>query len=233
MIRQVSDKIYSIIKKRIIKKPASIRGGVIRCGNDYGGFDVYPEMLKRTKSVVYSFGIGEDLSFSEDILRNFNADIYAFDPTPKAIQYVKRNPIYHNEHFHFYEYALGTSDGKILFHLPINENYVSGSLMMHKNVQSKGIEVVQKCILSIMRELGHTQIDILKIDIEGSEFSVIEDVLNNNILVHQICVEIHDRFFKDGLIRVRKMFRMLRDKEYVLVSVSSGLNEFTFVNLKR
>lgn len=72
--------------------------------------------------------------------------------------------------------------------------------MMNKNVQSEGVEVVHKCMLSIMRELGHTQIDLLKIDIEGSEFSVIEDVLNNNVPVRQICVEIHDRF---GIINIK------------------------------
>ena len=57
------------------------------CGDSYGGFMVALNELQN-ESVVYSFGIGEDLSFSEGIMDTINCSIFAFDPTPKSIKYV-------------------------------------------------------------------------------------------------------------------------------------------------
>ena len=44
-----------------------------------------------------------------------------------------------------------------------------------------------------MRELGRDHIDVLKMDIEGSEYGVLEDVLYLDI--RQLLVEVHQRFF--------------------------------------
>lgn len=54
------------------------------------------------ESIVYSLGIGEDLSFSEKIIADTNCSIFAFDPTPKSIKYVKESEIYKNPRFKFY-----------------------------------------------------------------------------------------------------------------------------------
>ena len=63
----------------------------VRLGNKYGGFNVVDSMFLELnrKIVVYSFGIGEDLSFSEGVLSTFPAEVWAFDPTPKSIKYVE------------------------------------------------------------------------------------------------------------------------------------------------
>ena len=41
---------------------------------------------------------------------------------------------------------------------------------------------------------GHDSIDLLKIDIEGFEYEVLEDCLEDRIPIKQICVEFHDFF---------------------------------------
>jgi FkbM family methyltransferase len=40
-----------------------------------------------------------------------------------------------------------------------------------------------KTLKDIMNELGHEHIDVLKMDIEGSEYDVLENILNENISV--------------------------------------------------
>lgn len=45
------------------------------CGNSYSGFMVALDELNN-ESVVYSFGIGEGLFFSEDIMDNVNCSIF-------------------------------------------------------------------------------------------------------------------------------------------------------------
>jgi|GEM_PF-5907822 len=43
----------------------------------------------------------------------------------------------------------------------------------------------------VMHQFNKSRIDLLKIDIEGYEYEVLEDLLSNSIPVTQICVEIH------------------------------------------
>lgn len=44
---------------------------------------------------------------------------------------------------------------------------------------------------TIMSELGHTRLDLLKMDIEGAEFAVVRDMLSSRIEVDQLVVEVH------------------------------------------
>ena len=50
---------------------------------------------------------------------------------------------------------------------------------------------------SIVQEMemnGHDSIDLLKIDIEGFEYEVLQSCLEERIPIKQICVEFHDFF---------------------------------------
>ncbi len=162
-------------------------------GTVYGGFDLAEQFLKRA-GVIYSFGIGEDLSFSNAVMKhNAEIEIYAFDPTPKAIAYIKRHELYANKKFHFQEIGISYKNGNEQFFLPQNPDYVSGSVYKHKGVEKENvINVSMKCLKSIMEELGHNYIDVLKLDIEGAEYEVIPNILRDELQIGQICVEIHD-----------------------------------------
>lgn len=52
-----------------------------------------------------------------------------------------------------------------------------------------------KRLTDIVQELGHSHIDILKIDIEGSEYKILDSILSAPVQIDQILIEIHERFF--------------------------------------
>lgn len=61
------------LKKRIIyffNKRNKIYS-FIKCGSEYGGFSVADIFKNDESPIVYSFGIGEDLSFSEAVIEKF------------------------------------------------------------------------------------------------------------------------------------------------------------------
>lgn len=171
-------------------------------GTQYGGFYL-PKDFAIEDSVIYSFGIGEDLSFSE-VMIDRGGVVYAFDPTPKAVKFVENHRLFSNPRFHFFPYGLSDKNGKENFYLPAREDWVSASVVLHQYVNDKNtIEVEMKTLRSIMRELDHDHIDILKMDIEGAEFKVIEDIMNpdSEAIDFQMCLmETHERFFprKEG-----------------------------------
>jgi len=83
-------------------------------------------------------------------------------------------------------YALCGRDGEVSFSLPRDPRWVSGSEVNlsedsrdldHENK----INVNGKTLKSIMKEFNLARVDFLKMDIEGSEFAVLENILTDQI----------------------------------------------------
>lgn len=202
----------------------------IRYGNEYGGFYLPSHMPKRM--IVYSFGIGEDLSFSEQILEK-ESYVYAFDPTPRAIKFVAKHDLSKSQNFFFYPYGISDNDGKVNFYLPRNKQYVSGSEILQKNVDPDDvISVDMYCLKTIVKKLGHTRIDILKLDVEGSEFKVIQNIMNGDkkVDIGLVCMETHERFFPDGDRKMTVLLETMERNGYIVIYHQK--NEWTFMNNK-
>ncbi|MBS1589418.1 MAG: FkbM family methyltransferase [Bacteroidetes bacterium] len=86
-----------------------------------------------------------------------------------------------------------------------------------------------KSLKTIMQELGHTHIDVLKIDIEGSEYDVIDNILDEKLSVTQILIEFHDRFFTNGTLKTKATIVNLRDSGYEIFVISNSLEEISFI----
>ncbi|MGF7231930.1 FkbM family methyltransferase, partial [Arachidicoccus sp.] len=165
-------------------------------GNSYGGFYVSPDSLNKN-SIVYSFGIGEDISFDRAIIKNHECKVFAFDPTPKSIEWVRKQHL--PSTFTFFDYGINSKTGFVNFNLPKNKEHVSGSVIKHQNVDKDDfVQVSMKCFADITKELGHGYIDLLKMDIEGSEYEIIDNILTSPIQVNQILLELNARVFVDG-----------------------------------
>ncbi len=230
-IRRIINKINMIKRKSLL----CIDNKSYKCvhfGNEYGGFDVCTDILPLPNSekpiIVYSFGIGEDLSFSEDIMKKYNAEIWAYDPTPKSIEYVSHHFLSKNHQFHFDNVGLSYKCSTEKFHLPVNEKYVSGLIINHTGVKENGINVNMRSLDFLINTNNHDHIDILKLDIEGSEFSVIEN-FPVNLKINQICVEIHDRFFENSDRTLKEFLNNMKKLGYILISVSKSGEELTFI----
>ena len=82
------------------------------------------------------------------------------------------------------------------------------------------IEVSVFSVPSIMKKLNHTSISLIKIDIEGSEYQVIDDMIENGIFPQQILVEYHHRFNGKNKKMTQKSLTNLRNKGYKIFSIS-------------
>lgn len=197
-------------------------------GNDYGGFFVATDFIDEN-SVVYSFGIGEDISFDTEIIKKYNAKVYGFDPTPKSIKWISEQDI--PENFHFYDFGISDKTGSATFYFPKNPDFVSGSVVEQSNINlENGLEVQLKTLEDTALFLGHKKIDILKMDIEGSEYDVLENVLQSDILIGQILVEFHDRFFDNGKEKSIKILNLMKEKGFIIFGISETFDEISFIN---
>jgi len=157
-------------------------------GTEYGGWCICPDRIN-ANSVIYSFGVGQDISWDLAMIEQFGVTIHAFDPTPKSIAWVQSQKL--PPQFHFHEYGIATFDGTASFTLPESSNV---SFTMSEAENRRSAESVQGQVRKLstsMAELGHRRIDILKMDIEGAENGVIADLPNWKLDIGQFLVEFH------------------------------------------
>ena len=184
----------------------------ILLGSKYGGW-VVPDIFDET-SICYFAGVGEDITFDVEFVKRYGSDAYLFDPTPRAIDHFnsvicsagsdnKISPVPPSLEFPYYEISseeinkmkifpigLGAEASGVTFYPPTDPSHVSHSIV---NIQgtSKENGFTAKCdsISNIMNELGHIKIDCLKLDIEGAELAVVDEIISKNIDIGVLCVE--------------------------------------------
>lgn len=199
-------------------------------GNSYGGFYVNPDLL-HPDAIIYSFGIGQDTSFDEALIKKHNCHVFGYDPTPKSIAWIAQRTDL-SPKFHFQPIGLDNKTGIAHFNLPKNKEHVSGSIINHQNVDEHNmVEVQMKSITDIILENKHTHIDVLKMDIEGSEYFVIDSILNSAIEIKQILLEIHERFFDNGVEKTKLLLDSLHRHGYQIFGVSDTLEEISFIKV--
>ena len=229
-------------RKRIINKHTdptacshlepAVKVGCEWYGTSYGGFFIIPGLLNES-SVIYSFGTGRDISFDLACIRRHGSEVHAFDPTPKSIEWIQNRKL--PEKFHFHPYGLSASvSGQAEFYLPANPRGISGSMIKHKEVDAeKSVSVMMKTFDDITRELKHTHIDVLKMDIEGSEYEVIETIIKSPVTIDQILVEFHDRNFGQDEPRSKEAVRMLSGSGYLIFGRSLSYEEISLVHNRK
>ncbi|KAK3612599.1 hypothetical protein CHS0354_042107 [Potamilus streckersoni] len=149
---------------------------VLRLGHiDDGGKEVCDDAKYRPRSscLVYSFGIGYRFDFDDDAIQYYGCEMHCFDPSMTNFKH--RHP-----------------GDKAIFH-PIGLAAFDGILNASTKTEKRLWEV--RKLNTIRSMLNHTKrdIDILKMDVEGSEYASFLEMARSGELKHvrQICVELH------------------------------------------
>lgn len=186
---------------------------------------ICPEFLS-SRSIIYSAGIGDDISFDLDIIKHFGAKVFGFDPSPKSIAWIEKYNLPFE--FRFFPFGLSDHDGEILLYQPENPESTSFSIYC-RNQSSDYVEVPVMRLSTIMKELGHTRIDLLKMDIEGAEYGVIKDMVESDIRPSQIVIEFHHRFPEIGISKTKQALNMLKKTGYRIVHINPSGYVYTFI----
>jgi len=194
-----------------------------RYGSDWADWVLAPQYLS-SRSVVYSFGLGRDISFEESLIGDIGCEIQAFDPTPLSLDYVRSlNP---NAKLHVHTFGLSSVDGEKYFGSP-----AEGDASFSTRIDgSGGVRLPVRRLSTLTREFGDDHIDLLKMDIEGEEYGVIDDMLAQGLLPYQLLVEFHHAWSIADLSDTKTTVQKLQAAGYRIFDISAAGREFSFAH---
>ena len=202
----------------------------IRLGSEYGGW-VIPAGTLNARSICYCVGCGEDISFDLALLERYSCPVYGFDPTPRAIEYV-RKATSGIEGYRFFETAIWTGEGTVKFFSPVDPRHVSHSITNLARTEHY-MEVPARRLSAVMHDLGHDRLTLLKLDIEGAENEVIRTIAEDGVAIDILLVEFDELGFPspERIARMKASLRTLFEHGFRLFNISR--NNFTFIHQGR
>jgi FkbM family methyltransferase len=174
--------------------------GYERLGTRYGGWWIDSRSLG-PQPLLIDCGLGEDISFPVAFLHRFaDARVIGVDPNPRSLAYCRaRCP----SGMEILANAFWTTTGEtIAFHLPRGQDNlpkgadgVSGSLdPSHEYVEGgERIETKTVDLDSLLSRAGRTECDVLKLDVEGAEYALLDALVASGRIqaARQVLVEFH------------------------------------------
>lgn len=149
-------RIYNIFERREYSLPVNTNIGddltVVDVGANVGVFALYSQLFGR------------------------NVDVFCFEPNPQVFPLLERNTN-GNPNIKIFNNALGAFNGTLTLHQhPLNTGQASTT------IDFDGAEKVEVPVRNsgemIQQELGIKKIDVLKVDTEGAEVSILEGLRN-------------------------------------------------------
>ncbi len=191
----------------------------------YGAWTLCPRELNAS-SVVYSIGVGEDISFDRELCEKYGVQLFTFDPTPRSITFMAQQTLLPN--FHFVPLGIADHNGTANFFPPQHIDHVSHSFLEVSTRSPIAVEV--KTLSSLMALNQHTHLSLLKMDIEGAEYQVLDQIFTENVQIDQLLVEFHDRFPTIGRSKTLDTIQHILAADYSLFAISPSYEEFSFIH---
>lgn len=210
-----------------------VRVDHVRLGSEYGGWWVVPSLI-RPESVVYSFGVGDDISWDLAMVQRFGVCVHAFDPTPRCLEWIRGQQL--PDRLRFHPLGLADFDGEAQFAMHNPDPLWNAYNLTKGGEDARGAHEIVRCqvrtLATIAKDLGHERVDILKMDIEGAEYGALKNILAGTFRPAQLLIEYH--YFEGPGSRVQETadsIRSLQDAGYRLFARSPVGHEFAFVRV--
>lgn len=142
-------------------------------------------------ALVISGGVGNDISFELALVKRFEVQVDLYDPTPTARKTMDKIPDL-SPAVKFSPCGLAGSDGPIFFHPPDDEAEGSWTEKARDPapVPARGTAFPCRSIGSLCREARRSPA-LVKLDIEGSEYGVIREMIRSGVRPAMLAVEFH------------------------------------------
>jgi|GEM_PF-1937686 FkbM family methyltransferase len=161
---------------------------LIELGSAYGGWTL-PGSVIDSSWTCYLVGAGGDVSVDLELIRRYGVSVRSFDAVANFVERARADAGA-EPGFSAMQAAIAAQDGPIrmqVSHDPQSQSVSAAGLYdSHSFVELPG-----RTLPSLMSELGDHRIDLLKLDIEGSEYEVLPTIDLNALGVKVFAVQLH------------------------------------------
>jgi len=185
----------------------------------------FPDKLNGD-SVVYSGGVGKDITFEHALVKKFGCSIVLIDPSPTGLETMalSENKI---PQFKFHPVALTGQCGTLKLAPP--SCVEEGSWSMQRK-GSADFEVPCVDLSTLLKQNQHQYIDLLKIDIEGAEYEVVDDIIKRRLPIRQLLVEFHHgNIHVPGITRNQTIHAIFKLRAAGFFLISQNGSNYTFL----
>jgi FkbM family methyltransferase len=192
-------------------------------GTDYGGWIVPTDSI-RPDRVCYSIGAGADISFDLALIRRFGLTVRAVEPVESYVELARARAA-DVPGFSIRRAALAPYDGPLrmqVTHDPRSES-VSAAKLYESNQFLE--QVPGRTLPSLLAEMGDERVELLKIDVEGSEYDLVPTLDLDGLGVRVLAVQLHH---SGTVTQARGLIRWLGQQRFRPVACRPAV-KLTFV----
>jgi FkbM family methyltransferase len=189
-----------------------IDGLVLLGDSDYGGW-IVPGPLIEPSWLCYSVGAGGETTFDLELVKRYGITVRSFDPVAEYVQSAIEDA-HGDPRMTAHQAAIALADGPLrmqITHDPGSQSVSPAGLYdTHSFVELPG-----RTLASLMAELGDSQIDLLKLDVEGGEYTLVPTLDLDAMGVKVFAAQLHHT----GSVRdARRLIAGLAEQGYDAVA---------------
>lgn len=179
--------------------------------------------LLDSNSVVVDLGANRG-DFARQIANKWVCTVYAVEPVPSLF-----NQIREDANIRKFNFAISSRDGELLINLPVNR-----CPSTRRSAEDRDITVMRVrgvTLETFLRDNEIRVVDLLKIDIEGSELELLQTIDPDSLAaVGQITIEFHDFIFPDSHMAIERIKREIITNGFYCIPFSRDNTDVLFVN---
>lgn len=214
--------LFAQLARRTYRSPREAR--VDQWYADRGDATLRTEYPLAPDSVVFDLG-GYRGDWAVEMFSRYGCRIYVFEPVPEYFHRIRRR-FERNDRIKAFPFGLGSAS----MDCTVNVAEEGSSVFASPNVRGNAVTNIRiECFSDFIRSAGIDAIDLMKVNIEGGEYDLLEHVLASGFAakIGDLQIQFHD-FVPDAERRMRAIQRRLAETHDLTYQY-----EFVWENWKR
>ena len=192
---------------------------------DIGGHTFCARLIGKNSKII-DLG-GHQGYFSQQMIDRYKCTAYVVEPVYSLYETITTGP-----RLEKYNFAIASDVGETIFYESKN---IQAGTILGQNVDFNGESylVKTKPLSNFIDELGLTEVDLLKVDIEGAEIKLVDTIDPNNAsYIKQLTVEFHDSTPNPNVqkVDVIKSIQRLVDLGFYGINMGDDNRDWLFMN---
>lgn len=191
---------------------------------------VYEHLDFKNLKTVLDIGANVGL-WTKYILSKGAKEVFCFEPNKEAVNHLV-NTLKNDDNTYIFDKAVYKENTSLEFFVDDSNSITSSIYSIQGHVPSYKVEAIT--LDEAIAKTGENKIDLVKIDIEGAEFDIIENLSEETAAkIESFLIEYHDFLFEDGQEKLERLESKLKSLGFYVTRPVLPKAKYIYVSRKR